>query len=50
MTAELRHNSFHCLLVLLQQVTELSVLMEQRMVLDNNLRVHPLQLGLEDLC
>lgn len=49
MIPESRHNRVHCLLVFFQQQTELPVLVQQRLVLNQSLRVRLLELGLKYL-
>ena len=41
--AELRHDVLHCLLILFEESRELLVLLKQRMILDDNLRILTLQ-------
>ena len=48
--SEFCHDSFHGLLILLQEEAELPVLVQEGVVLHDYLRIRPLQLGLEDLC
>ena len=50
MASKLVHDSLHRLLILLQQSIQLPVLLQQLMVLDDDLSILPLELGLKDLC
>ena len=50
MTPEPAHNCLHRMLVLFQQHAQLTVFMQQRMVLDYNLRVLAFEFGLKYLC
>lgn len=50
LVSELGHDSLERGLILFQQAIELLVLMLQCLVLNNDSRVHPLQLRLENLC
>lgn len=47
---EFRHDCLHGLLILFQEEAELPVFLQKGVVLDNYLRIRPLQFGLEDLC
>lgn len=50
MIAELCHDGFHSVLVLLKEEAELFVLLQQCLVLDNELGVQTLQFGFERFC
>ncbi len=50
MTAKLDHDCLHSLLILFEQQTQLFILLEKGMVLDDNLGIDTLELGLEDFC
>lgn len=49
MVAEFGHNSFHSCFVFLQQGTQLLILLQQRLVLDNDLCVRALEFGVKFL-
>ena len=47
---EFCHDCLHGLLILFQEKAELPVFLQEGVVLDDYLRIRPLQFGLEDLC
>lgn len=47
---EFCHDCLHGLLILLQEDTELPVFVQEGMILDDYLRIRPLQFRLEGLC
>lgn len=49
MAPELCHNSFHCRLVFLQEYAELFVFLEEDLIFDDDMSIHPLQFGFEGL-